>query len=35
MKIYATMNEALWCEINFDFYAAKQNCLRKSLKEKN
>ena len=34
MKISATMNEALWCEVNFDFYAAKQNGSRKSIKEK-
>ena len=25
---------SIWCVVNFDFYAAKQNCLRKSLKEK-
>ena len=34
MKISATMNEALWSEVDFDFYAAKQNCSRKSIKEK-
>ena len=34
MKISATMNEALWFEDNFDFYAAKQNGPRKSIKEK-
>ena len=34
MKISATMNEALWSEVYFDFYAAKQNCSRKSIKEK-
>ena len=34
MKISATMNEALWCEANFDSYAAKQNGSRKSIKEK-
>ena len=34
MKISATMNEALSCEVNFDFYVAKQNGSRKSIKEK-